>query len=258
MASSQAAPLSQTKKILLQKETLQTFDKTWLPARVQPPRVDQYTNYGSYLAAYEQYLVALQHMKNVHLKLTRRDPIRAATFTTSRPLAANFPRACGDAAWNLPAGQWAERIKDAQTVPALVFGSTAMLPASSPPATASSAWTTTSASESAESRAPTPTAGSPGTSGTSKASRRAARRRQQRARKARNLERSTQRLNAQTEHVQAERALARALAPSRKAEKARESVPSAAPRRGKHLSPSATRRLAARAAARAEAAAQVT
>jgi hypothetical protein len=62
-----------SKHILLQKENLVTHDKTWLPARLQPPRLTEEKLYPDYLAEYEQYLVALQHMKAVFLATRRAD-----------------------------------------------------------------------------------------------------------------------------------------------------------------------------------------
>lgn len=75
-------PTSQPlKRILLQKENLQTFDKTWLPGRLSPPApplpslsAESYEEgYQVYLSCYKRYLHALQHMKREHLALTRYD-----------------------------------------------------------------------------------------------------------------------------------------------------------------------------------------
>jgi len=72
------------RRILLQKENLSTFDKTWLPSRLQPPKQSPDFPYSVYLAEYEQYLFALQSMKAVHLRLTRRDPRLAPAVQASR------------------------------------------------------------------------------------------------------------------------------------------------------------------------------
>jgi len=83
MSSSKTTPApaavgsSPVKRVLLQKENLQTFDKTWLPARLQAPLNVVEKPYCVYLAEYQEYLHALQDMKRVHLALTRRDPRRS-------------------------------------------------------------------------------------------------------------------------------------------------------------------------------------
>lgn len=63
-----------TKHILLQQERLVTHDRTWLPARLQPPSLPPGTPYASYLLEYEQYLDALQYMKKRFLETRRFDP----------------------------------------------------------------------------------------------------------------------------------------------------------------------------------------
>jgi len=69
-------PLAPVKRVLLQQERLQTFDKTWLPARLNPPALRTDQSYAAYLVEYEQYLAALQNMRALHLGLTRKDPRR--------------------------------------------------------------------------------------------------------------------------------------------------------------------------------------
>jgi len=51
-----------------------THDKTWLPARLQPPKLSDGVPYSVYLVQYEQYLDALQHMKRRFLETRRFDP----------------------------------------------------------------------------------------------------------------------------------------------------------------------------------------
>jgi hypothetical protein len=84
MATPRSRPPDGVKRVLLQKENLQTFDKTWLPARLQPPKLEPGTPYAVYLSEYESYLFALQHMKAVHLRCTARDPSRAPAVSIRR------------------------------------------------------------------------------------------------------------------------------------------------------------------------------
>lgn len=84
MSSTQQSPVTPsrkgdgqpTKHILLQKENLVTHDRTWLPARLQPPKLADGVPYSAYLLQYEQYLDALQYMKSRFLETRRFDPSR--------------------------------------------------------------------------------------------------------------------------------------------------------------------------------------
>lgn len=107
--------------MLLQTEQLQTFDKTWLPARLQAPRPQGGVPYGVYLAEYEQYLVALQHMKASHMRLTRRDPRVAAAVSVRRSSVDLIPREILSMARSRGAGS--TEPYDTHSSPVLSFGS---------------------------------------------------------------------------------------------------------------------------------------
>lgn len=79
-----------TKHILLQKENLVTHDKTWLPARLQPPKLSDGVPYGVYLVEYEQYLHALQYMKGRYLEGRRFDLQRRPTVAPTLLPAVTF------------------------------------------------------------------------------------------------------------------------------------------------------------------------
>lgn len=82
------------KTILLQKENVWNLDRYWQPARLQPPpqpvaAIGMETQYSQYLVQYEQYLLALQHMKAVYLRTQRRDGsgvVFSHTLKNQRPL----------------------------------------------------------------------------------------------------------------------------------------------------------------------------
>jgi hypothetical protein len=120
-----------TKHVLLQKETLVTHDKTWLPARLQPPRQTDGVPYGVYLAAYEQYLHALRYMKGRFLEGRRFDlskrpqisPVLQApvsyAVTGSLPMVSR-PLVFGTA--NLPANVVGMRLASEPPTPVQVPG----------------------------------------------------------------------------------------------------------------------------------------
>jgi hypothetical protein len=70
------------KHILLQQERLITHDKTWLPARLQPPKLTDSIPYAVYLGQYEQYLAALRYMKARFLASRRADATKRLVYST--------------------------------------------------------------------------------------------------------------------------------------------------------------------------------
>jgi hypothetical protein len=68
------------KHILLQQERLITHDKTWLPARLQPPKLTDSIPYAVYLGQYEQYLAALRYMKARFLASRRADATKRLVY----------------------------------------------------------------------------------------------------------------------------------------------------------------------------------
>jgi hypothetical protein len=105
-----------TKHILLQKENLVTHDKTWLPARLQPPKLTDTMPYGVYLQQYEQYLHALQYMKGRFLESRR--------FDVSKRLAVK-PTLLPPVTWQHPTAAFVQKGRP------LVFGTVQVPPAAS-------------------------------------------------------------------------------------------------------------------------------
>lgn len=190
-----ATPTSQ-RRILLQKENIVTHDRTWSPGRLQPPQQRESQPYGVYLGEYEQYLQGLQHMKRLHLTLTRRDPARAAPVTVSRGVHRALPQKFLDELrGEHPAYAAPVIMANSLEMPKISFGSIACLTTGSS-AFATSVqgdWLSSQASESvAADSTPTPSETGEEASSPSNprgaATRRAARRRQRAARKLRKLE----------------------------------------------------------------------
>jgi len=81
MASKTTTPI---KHVLLQQERVFTHDRTWLPARLQPPTQGPDKPYSVYLADYETYLLALQHMKSIFLGTRRANQALRTPVHTGR------------------------------------------------------------------------------------------------------------------------------------------------------------------------------
>lgn len=199
-----ASPSSPVKRVFLQKETLQTFDKTWLPARLQPPKLSEETPYSAYLAEYEQYLHALQHMKGVHLKLTRRDPARAPAIAVGRSQVGKLPKEVLEYIRTPQQHSLQESLqvawKTIASVPAIQFGSLAVLGHQSSEAPVSSWATSTSADDAETASVATVQDSAPGASAPPKVSAKTLRhRRANRARRLRQKKAKLERLALDTE-----------------------------------------------------------
>jgi len=141
--------------------------------------------YSSYLAEYEQYLLALQHMRRLHLSVTRRDPARAAPFTVSRATAKSIPPAIAMAAAQFQGANLTKALDSLGMQATIQFGSLACLPSGTTAFGSSvGTWETISA-DTDRSGAATPTQGqstTPSPPDSRKARQKAAKRRQRKAR----------------------------------------------------------------------------